>query len=504
MKKQLFIIGLLTLGFYSHAVSQSKSYETKFTTTNAKVSGVVGNTTNLIVAGDNSYNIIQTTDGTMLNDKTFSSTGVSIDKADIIQYCEKTSMLIVGNTKTNTISAIEVNAGSKKWELSTFINLKSAKFNIYDGYLLVSESKDKKNNALTCFDINTGNKLWSLENEPNLITSVFYLPEEKLIYIPSNTDWAYRNKTQNIRFISIDKGNLEFSVDVTGWIASSFYNKYKKTLFIHNLIQETNSSVSCISLTNKSIKWTTKATNKTSQTPILIHDFYSSFSIVNNNVILITDGIEAFDLENGTQKYNVAYRPYVPSGPGHYTDGIFSPIFMDNSIIIADGTKGDISIKNIDINTGKVLWVSEPQKGKEFAPMADISMQTNSVIIQFGGVCNFVSQKNAGTTSLQTPCSIVSFDLNTGKKNWGIDYKKGVFVSGINKDNVIAFSGNEIQTIDLTNGTVTNTATSPFDEKVFITKSAWVKKYKKSGENFDFQNRLYNNVSTYSIKQIEF
>lgn len=502
--KQFLFLGLLILGFFSQVVSQNNSYDTKFTTTNTKAFGYINNNTNLVVAGDANYNIIQFSDGKLLADKTYSSTGFSAEKADIVNYCQASSMLIIGNTKTNTIAAVEALTGEKKWELSTFVNLRSAKLNIFDGYLLISEQKDKKNNTLTCYKVSSGTKLWTIENEPTLISSIIYIPEEKIIYIPSNTDYAYRNKVQSLRFINIEKGNIEFSVDVTGWIAATMYEKNEKMLFVHNLVQETNSSVSCISIKDKKIKWTTKATNKTPQTPILAHDFYSSFRFYNNTVLLVTEGIEVFDMNSGTQKYNIAYRPFVPSGPGHYTDGVFEPFIMNNYLIIADVLKGDISIKSIDINTGQTYWATEPEKGKVLAPIAHFNAQTNSVIIQYGGVCNFVSQSNAGTTTLKTPCSVASFDINSGKKKWSIEFKKGVFDSGINNDKLIVFSGNEIQTIDLLNGTVINTAISEFDEKLFVTKSAWVKSTNNSGKAFDFQNRLFIKISNYGIKQISF
>ena len=216
--------------------------------------------------------------------------------------------------------------------------------------------------------------------------------------------------------------------------------------------------------------------------------YYAAIKSFGDKVLLITEGIEAFDIATGKAAYNLPFVPYYKWGVGHYIDAIFSPVVTDKGILLADATQGDIFIKYFDGETGKQLWSSEKMKKKNVSPIAYVA--NGQAVVQFGGTCVFEVVNNSEIGKFLDPYEVAAFDLKTGKVSWTMEFKNAIYTTEMVNGNILVVDKKDMKTIDMKTGSLLKTEDDPFDDSYFRTKVGLsVTKFQKGAE-INFEKRL--------------
>jgi outer membrane protein assembly factor BamB len=105
------------------------------------------------------------------------------------------------------------------------------------------------------------------------------------------------------------------------------------------------------------------------------------------------------------------------------------PLVIGQSIIVADLTKGNKTIKKIDLNTGNVIWTSEKLSSGDGVPV--IHVNNNQLICQVGGIIErqeYLAGMGANSSSvckafayLTDDNDLLVLDIETGKTIWNAE-----------------------------------------------------------------------------------
>jgi outer membrane protein assembly factor BamB len=487
MKRRLLMICLAT-GVFFTTYAQEKVFEAKVNT--GTTIGFGGNEQLSVFAGAKNFNVIQLSDGKIVLDKSFKDAGSAVAKGLDAYVSGPADKFVVCDEKT--VSCIDTKSGSKVWESKSFNELASGSGSlmIADNFVLVSDKKAKDNFSLTCLSLADGKTIWSLSDEKSkiFIDNIFFIPSYNSLGIYTSR----KGEKNTLRLVNLETGKVDASVELEGSPVTSLSNENNGTLYVHNRVSEESSFLTAVSLKDRKMLWKTKSANKSPQTPMTmntsVYTYYARIQVCDDKVLLVTEGIEAFNASTGKQIYNIAYVPYYKWGVGHYTNGIFYPVVTSSGLLIADRTKGDLYIKMMDKNTGSQIWSTEKLKGMDCAPVAIVS--ENSAAIQFGGLNYFEVMNNTGIGKLLKPFVISSFDLKTGKQVWTMESKKDFYYISPSNSNIMVVGTKEFQTLDANSGSIVSTDKNPFKEDYFMTKFAINSTHKiQKDVDFDFSTR---------------
>lgn len=470
------------------AFSQEKIFETKITA--EPYLGYNANSNLAVFAGGKSLNVLQLTDGKMILDKSYKDGGVAISKVADAYVNDNLDKAVICDKAA--VYCLDVKSGSKVWENKSFTELDngSGALMIDGDYVLVSDKKGKDNYSLTCLSLNDGKELWTLSNEKVKINpgSLYYLSGYNTLGIFS----AMKSGVNIMRLVDLKSGKVDASVELEGSPIFTFSDKNAGVIFIHHRVSEETSYLSAVSMKDHKSLWKVKSGNKSPQYPMTmntdVYEYYAKVKTYDDKVLLITEGIEAYDAASGKLLFNIPFVPYYKWGVGHYTNGIFEPIVTDNGILLADRTSGKLFIRMMDKNTGKQVWSTDALKDMDCAPNAVVA--GGKAVIQFGGLNYFEVINNTGIGKLLKPFTVTGFDLSTGKTAWNIESKKDFYYISPSNDKVMIVGTKDFQTIDPANGSVVSTEKNPFKEDYFMTKftAASMHKIQKNAE-FDFSKR---------------
>lgn len=442
-----------------------------------------------IQAGNKMFEAIDLETGKHKVAKTYKDAGTSFEKAFSACLSESAEFLYVCDDK-KTVACIDVFNGKKLWENSSFVDLGSDDgFNSLacdHGVVIVTDKKAKGNYTITCLDDKTGKQLWTAENETEKIDADKAFISSELL---RTTSYSKKSDKTSLKLFNLKSGKMELAAEMEG-SAIFVLNVDEDFVFVHHRISEKKSFVSAIDLKAKNVLWKSNAANISSNLPLVMNTntirYYAEMEAFEGKVLLMTEGIEAFDIATGKSVYNIPFVPYYKWGVGHYIDAIFTPVVTDKGILLADATKGDIYIRYYDRETGKLLWSGEKQKNVNVSPMVNVF--DNTAVVQFGGVCVFEVMNNSDIGKFLDPYAVTAFDLTSGKVLWNIDSKKEIFATEKVKNNLMIIGKKDLQTIDVKNGTVVKEEKNPFDDSYFMTKVGLENRKVQKDVSIDYEN----------------
>lgn len=446
---------------------------------------------NYMQAGTKVFEVIDVAGNKIKLNKSYKEAGAGFEKAFDASFDDSDQVLIVCDD-AKTVSCIDLATGKQLWENKGFIELGSDKsassLDCSGNVVIVTDKKAKDNYTLTCLDLKTGKQTWAVENLPakintndievsaGMVCTRIYMKKEDKTYF---------------KFYNIASGKADISAVLEGSSIASLELE-DKYMFIHHRVSEKKSFLTAFDLVNKKQMWTSPAANLSPNLPMVMNTnvirYYATIKSFGGKVLLITEGIEAFDIATGKAVYNLPFVPYYKWGVGHYIDAIFSPVITEKGILLADATQGDIFIRYYDGETGKQLWSSEKQKKKNVSPMAYVV--DGQAVIQFGGTCVFEVMNNSEIGKFLDPYEVTAFDLKTGRINWTMEIKNAIYTTELVKGNIMVVDKKELKTIDLKTGSILKTEDDPFDDSYFRTKVGLsVTKFQK-GADIDFERRM--------------
>jgi hypothetical protein len=366
--------------------------------------------------------------------------------ADYWRTSSEDGKYVVGTT-TKEVSVLNGITGQPLWKktFNELAGVKEAKSQqiIEETETLMFISKQKGKDELFCVDLRTGNKLWSNDqfNDINL---------NNLIFIHGANCYAVTQK-KGLTFIDEKTGQEKGSVEgIAGVIGRYAYTKATNQLLLFayqvNSLKAIGSgfknNLVCIDLNTYQPKW-----NTVIKGVVEVKQFASkSFTIFDwatvgvdkgigsSNVLVdllvkgdkayvIMNGLQAFDLSNGTKLWEVEFDLSLNRGLGGSSqlyNAVSDPIFTKDHIYIASFEKGrDKSLKKYDIQTGKLVWETSIDGRKTIIPK--ISLINGVVVMQIGGNVNLQGEDHGAAFSKwkwQGPFGLKAFDAETGKLKW--------------------------------------------------------------------------------------
>jgi|GEM_PF-5348441 outer membrane protein assembly factor BamB len=154
-----------------------------------------------------------------------------------------------------------------------------------------------------------------------------------------------------------------------------------------------------------------------------------SLQIVGDKALVMFEGLACIDLNEGKLLWQTDLEN-ADLSIGLKAKQILGmagrPLIAGNSLIIADLTKGNRTIKKIDLNSGQVIWASEKLKSDDVVPQ--IHQSGNLVICQIGGQIErqeFITGPSGYSAStckafqyLTEDNDLMALDLESGKTIW--------------------------------------------------------------------------------------
>jgi outer membrane protein assembly factor BamB len=503
MKKLILLFEVAFLCIFSANAQLTEIWETKMQA--APGISTASDGKNFFQAGTKMFEVIDLASGSHKVAKTYKETGAAIEKAFSAVFSETAEFLVVCDDK-KTVACIDVFNGKKVWENSSFFDLgsdeTSGSLAFDQGVVIVTDKKAKGNYTITCLDEKTGKQLWTVENETDKVDADNVFITSDLL---RTTSYAKKGDKTSLKLFNLQSGKNELSAEMEG-SAIFVLNVDEDYVFVHHRISEKKSFVSAIDLKAKKVLWKSNAANISSNLPLVMNTntirYYAKMEAFEGKVLLMTEGIEAFDIATGKSVYNIPFVPYYKWGVGHYIDAIFTPVVTDHGILLADATKGDIYIRYYDRETGKLLWSGEKQKNVNVSPMVNIF--ENTAVVQFGGVCVFEVMNNSDIGKFLDPYAVTAFDLTSGKVLWNIDSKKEIFATEKVKNNLMIIGKKDLQTIDAKTGTVVKEEKNPFDDSYFMTKVGLENRKVQKDVSIDYENRIVIRVKDNKVIKSKF
>lgn len=192
----------------------------------------------------------------------------------------------------------------------------------------------------------------------------------------------------------------------------------------------------------------------------------------NDKVFVVYEGISVLDLRTGKVLWNTSFDNVQTSLGLKVTQEIgrsAMPVTDAEGVYVCDFSKGEKSIKKLDINTGKVIW--EGQKLSDNDVVSQLLIVDHVLIAKFGGtirkelyIPSSTGGLGAGTYKVkfdyEGASSIRAYDLSSGRQIWSADQLKD---NSFNKsecsilqaeNQIIACSNESFYSIDAKTGNV--------------------------------------------------
>jgi outer membrane protein assembly factor BamB len=157
-------------------------------------------------------------------------------------------------------------------------------------------------------------------------------------------------------------------------------------------------------------------------------DVILSISSGQGRVFVIYEGLTCLDLATGKVLWNTTFNNVETSVGLKVTQEIGRaalPLIAADGVYVCDFTKGERSIKKLDLSTGAVLWQADKLKKDDI--VSELVLDAGNLIARFGGLIRveqYIPGMNGnpdvykveyafeGTTSLR------AYDATTGKATW--------------------------------------------------------------------------------------
>jgi outer membrane protein assembly factor BamB len=146
-------------------------------------------------------------------------------------------------------------------------------------------------------------------------------------------------------------------------------------------------------------------------------------------VFVIYEGITCLDLATGKVLWNTTFDNVEVSSGLKVKQEIgrsAKPLVAADGVYICDFTKGERTIKKLDLNTGAVIWKADKLKNDDI--VSELVLDAGNLIARFGGLIRveqFIPAMGSGTSDtykaeyiFEGSTSLRAFDAATGKPTW--------------------------------------------------------------------------------------
>ncbi|HMZ45266.1 MAG TPA: PQQ-binding-like beta-propeller repeat protein [Chitinophagaceae bacterium] len=426
-------------------------------------------------------------------------------KAELNEFDEASGILVSSNEKE--ISIVDATTGKVKWT-KDFKTLCDGIMKKVDERIPMWEAKciflfDRKSgkDQMAVIDIETGQMLWS-SNKYEGVT------EASIAYVPEVGMFAIANK----KAFSMVKARTGEEVWETqgfkGTLAKYIYNASDNSIIALNYNPAAagegilggmgklfagfgafKSQLTKFSVKNGDILWQTDIKGAVEK-EIATRKILAKLKIVDNDkLMLIMQGMQMFDLNNGSLLWGVTHSEEVlkeskrgiPSGysgsklvKSAVYGAVADPLIDGNDVYLFDmQNKKNQYVSKYDLHTGKLIWKSKELKKLTIAP--SLYKVGGKIIIQIGGwaqVQGIVEQKSnygggfgGSGFSVSTykrvkfykefsPYGVEALDATNGELVWRSErFSKGVTNSFVHNGELVVASGKELYNLNPDSGT---------------------------------------------------
>lgn len=420
-------------------------------------------------------------------------------KTGINELDEEAGIIVSSNDKE--ISVIDANTGKVKWS-NNFKALCNGIMKKVDERILMSEAKciflfDRKGgrDQMAIIDVEAGKMLWSSDKYEGVTAgSIAYIPELGMFAIAGKKAF-HMIKARTGEEIWETQG-------FKGALAKYVYSAADNTITALNYNPAAagesaiggfgkllagfgafKSQLTKFSVKNGDIIWQTDIKGAVEK-EIATRKIIAKLRIIDNNkLMLIMQGLQVYDFNNGSLLWGVSHNEEVLkeakrgissgySGSKLIKSAVYGavaePLIDGNEVYLFDmSSKKNQYVNKYDINTGKLIWKSKELKKLTIAP--NLYKVGNRIIIQIGGwaqVQGIVENKsqNYGYGSISTfkrvkfykefsPFGIEALDATNGALIWRSErFAKGVTNAFIHEGELIVASGKELYNLNPTDG----------------------------------------------------
>lgn len=420
-------------------------------------------------------------------------------KAEQSELDEATATLVSSSEKE--ISVVDANSGKVKWtkDFKTLCNGIMKKVDeripMWDAKCIFLFDRKSGKDQMAIVDIETGTMLWSSDKYEGITaSSIAYVPELGMFAI------AYKKAFCMIKARTGEE--VWETQGFKGTLAKYVYNATDNTIIALNYNPAAagegmlggigklfagfgafKSQLTKFSVKNGDIIWQTDIKGAVEK-EIATRKIIAKLKIVDDNkLMLIMQGMQMFDLNNGSLIWGVTHSEEVlkeskrgiPSGysgsklvKSAVYGAVADPLIDGNDIYLFDmQSKKSQYVSKYDLHTGKLIWKSKELKKLTIAP--SLYKVGNKIIIQIGGwaqVQGILEQKSnysgfgGGGFSMSTykkvkfykefsPYGVEALDATNGELVWRSErFSKGVTNSFVHNGELVVASGKELYNLN--------------------------------------------------------
>lgn len=424
-------------------------------------------------------------------------------KAEQNELDEATATLVSSSEKE--ISVVDANTGKVKWtkDFKTLCNGIMKKVDeripMWDAKCIFLFDRRSGRDQMAIVDIETGTMLWSSDKYEGITaSSIAYVPELGLFAI------AYKKAFCMIKARTGEE--VWETQGFKGTLAKYVYNATDNSIIALNYNPAAagegmlggigklfagfgafKSQLTKFSVKNGDIIWQTDIKGAVEK-EIATRKILAKLKIVDNDkLMLIMQGMQMFDLNNGSLIWGVTHAEEVlkeskrgiPSGysgsklvKSAVYGAVADPLIDGNDIYLFDmQSKKNQYVSKYDLHTGKLIWKSKELKKLTIAP--SLYKVGGKIIIQIGGwaqVQGILEQKSnysgfgGGGFSMSTykkvkfykefsPYGVEALDATNGELVWRSErFSKGVTNSFVHNGELVIASGKELYNLNPDNG----------------------------------------------------
>jgi outer membrane protein assembly factor BamB len=424
-------------------------------------------------------------------------------KAEQNELDEATATLVSSSEKE--ISVVDANTGKVKWtkDFKTLCNGIMKKVDeripMWDAKCIFLFDRKSGRDQMAIVDIETGTMLWSSDKYEGITaSSIAYVPELGMFAI------AYKKAFCMIKARTGEE--VWETQGFKGTLAKYVYNATDNSIIALNYNPAAagegmlggigklfagfgafKSQLTKFSVKNGDIIWQTDIKGAVEK-EIATRKILAKLKIVDNDkLMLIMQGMQMFDLNNGSLIWGVTHSEEVlkeskrgiPSGysgsklvKSAVYGAVADPLIDGNDIYLFDmQSKKNQYVSKYDLHTGKLIWKSKELKKLTIAP--SLYKVGGKIIIQIGGwaqVQGILEQKSnysgfgGGGFSMSTykkvkfykefsPYGVEALDATNGELVWRSErFSKGVTNSFVHNGELVIASGKELYNLNPDNG----------------------------------------------------
>ncbi|HKL02745.1 MAG TPA: PQQ-binding-like beta-propeller repeat protein, partial [Cryomorphaceae bacterium] len=345
-----------------------------------------------------------------------------------------------------------------------------------DGIIPVWESKkifllDLKfgKEQVAVVDMVTGNLLWDSDR--------YKLKKHEMIsYVEEENGFLFTFKDVNV-FVNADTGEEL-------WSTAKFKGKIGEYIYENGFLTTVNfvpsglgalftgfkNQIAKINMKTGEIVWENTYIGR-AEKKIITGEWLYSLELMNDNVVLMLNGLQVYDYKTGAQKWSAAFDYEVPvKAPANATSfGVYgalpAPIFTDEFVYVLDMSgKRQQFINKYQRSTGKLVWKSQEIKGGARV-VPNMYLENDKIILQIGGIVEiqgiFKNRDADGNITYTRkvyddnikPYGVQAFSDEDGRLIWDSEkFKKGITNMLVYGENLVVCSGKELYNLKIQDG----------------------------------------------------